>query len=403
MRHAVRERNDSSGAAPKAKSTPKAAPASLRIGEADDSFEQEAERRANDVIAGGSATRDWSLSRMSVNAPESMPDESAASETLNPTPAGAAGGSVVPAIVHEVLDSPGRPLDASTREFFEPRFGYDLSGVRVHTGEQAAESARAVQARAYAVGHDVVLDSGHAAGADRRVLAHELVHTLQQERGGAMALQRQPPPPSAPPPEMKLVDDFAAKFPAAANLIKPNPAAMKLIKEAFDAGAIFGGFAEDGPDKAEGRAYTVGHTVYVPKTRANPPVEAMRDFLFELNNAIRQPKFAAVQAAAAAGAKSDTAAARKYAHDTAEGEVEGMLRLGEVWFETKAKYLGKKAHDFDAYDAEFFLSEYQSFKDRKKTKEDIVNDVLQRKYDTGTLKGKTVEQHYMEQYQSLAK
>jgi len=52
--------------------------------------------------------------------------------------------SEVPPIVHEVLRSSGRPLDATTRAFFEPRFGYDFSQVRVHTDARAAESARAV-------------------------------------------------------------------------------------------------------------------------------------------------------------------------------------------------------------------------------------------------------------------
>src|SRR5256885_848179 len=48
----------------------------------------------------------------------------------------------VPASVHDVLNSPGQPLDSQTRDFIEPRFGQDLGHVRVHTGRQAAESAR---------------------------------------------------------------------------------------------------------------------------------------------------------------------------------------------------------------------------------------------------------------------
>src|SRR5262245_44078336 len=55
----------------------------------------------------------------------------------------------VPPIVHEVLRSPGQPLDAQTRAFMEPRFGHDFSGVRVHTDARAAESAQAVNSLAY--------------------------------------------------------------------------------------------------------------------------------------------------------------------------------------------------------------------------------------------------------------
>ncbi len=38
--------------------------------------------------------------------------------------------SSVPPIVHEVLRSPGQPLNPATREFMEPRFGHDFSRVR---------------------------------------------------------------------------------------------------------------------------------------------------------------------------------------------------------------------------------------------------------------------------------
>lgn len=94
-----------------------------------------------------------------------------------------AGSTAVPPIVHEVLRSPGHPLDAATRAFFEPRFGHDFSKVRLHTGSQAAESTNAVQARAYTVGREIVFGvneykPGTAAGS--AVLAHELTHVVQQ-------------------------------------------------------------------------------------------------------------------------------------------------------------------------------------------------------------------------------
>jgi len=54
----------------------------------------------------------------------------------------------------------GRPLGESERAYFEPRFGHDFSQVRVHTGTQAAESARAVNAWAYTVGQDVMFGAG---------------------------------------------------------------------------------------------------------------------------------------------------------------------------------------------------------------------------------------------------
>ena len=108
----------------------------------------------------------------------------------------------VPPIVHEVLRSPGQPLDAHTRSFFEPLFGHDFSRVRVHKDAKAGESARAVNALAYTVGRDVVFDAGQFApemSAGRKLLAHELTHVVQQ-RGSARALHRQAASPSKPAP-----------------------------------------------------------------------------------------------------------------------------------------------------------------------------------------------------------
>jgi hypothetical protein len=100
---------------------------------------------------------------------------------------GRAGPSEAPKIVHDVLSSGGSSLDPATRAFMEPRFEHDFSHVRVHTDARAAESASAVNARAYTVGSDIVFGSGQfdqASPAGRRLLAHELAHTLQQGGGG---------------------------------------------------------------------------------------------------------------------------------------------------------------------------------------------------------------------------
>ncbi len=89
----------------------------------------------------------------------------------------------VPPIVHEVLRSPGQPLDAGTRAFMEPRFGHDFSGVQVHTDAKAAESAQAVNALAYTVGNAIVFGAGQYrpdAVQGRQLVAHELTHILQQ-------------------------------------------------------------------------------------------------------------------------------------------------------------------------------------------------------------------------------
>jgi Domain of unknown function (DUF4157) len=91
--------------------------------------------------------------------------------------------TTAPEIVHEVLQSPGRPLDRETRTFMESRFGHDFSGVRVHTDEKAASSASAVAADAYTVGHKIVFGHGlyvPSTATGRRLIAHELTHVVQQ-------------------------------------------------------------------------------------------------------------------------------------------------------------------------------------------------------------------------------
>ncbi|MEO8577440.1 MAG: DUF4157 domain-containing protein, partial [Gemmatimonadales bacterium] len=98
-----------------------------------------------------------------------------------------------PGVVHDVVRTPGRPLDAEIRSFMEPRFGKDFSQVRVHTDANSAESAKAVDAQAYTFGRHVVFGPGRyvpATNEGRSLLAHELAHVIQQEK--APALQRKP-------------------------------------------------------------------------------------------------------------------------------------------------------------------------------------------------------------------
>ncbi len=101
----------------------------------------------------------------------------------------------VPAIVHEVLNSPGQPLDLFMRASIEPRFGHDFSRVRVHTDAQAAESAKAVNALAYTVGWEIVFGRGRYRPQTRegeKLLAHELTHVVQglQQRPSGILLSQ---------------------------------------------------------------------------------------------------------------------------------------------------------------------------------------------------------------------
>ena len=103
--------------------------------------------------------------------------------------------ATAPPIVHDVLRRPGLPLDAQTRNAVGARFDFNFSDVRVHSDAQAAQSARAVDAAAYTVGHNIVFDAGEFQPHSPRgqdLLRHELMHVRQQRSavssGGALAI-----------------------------------------------------------------------------------------------------------------------------------------------------------------------------------------------------------------------
>ncbi len=161
------------------------------------------------------------------------------------------GPDMVPPIVHDVLRSPGEPLPQEIQAYMEPRFGHDfskvrvqgagkqlsparlmigdsgdiheleaekwaekimglsepaksdipsqhfrhdLSRVRIHTDTKAVESAQMMNARAYTVGNDIVFGHGQYQPASvhgQRLLAHELVHVIQQNHDANVpSLQR---------------------------------------------------------------------------------------------------------------------------------------------------------------------------------------------------------------------
>ena len=95
--------------------------------------------------------------------------------------------TVTPKIQNQIgsLRGGGQPLSEFDRSFFESRFGYDFSQVRVHSDSRAAESAHVLKARAYTIGSDIAFGfREYAPGTltGRRLLAHELTHVVQQKR-----------------------------------------------------------------------------------------------------------------------------------------------------------------------------------------------------------------------------
>lgn len=87
----------------------------------------------------------------------------------------------------------GEPLPLGTRSYFESKMSTDFSDVRVHTGAGADEAARAINAKAYTVGSDIVFSEGNytpESKSGKKLLAHELTHVIQQ-RADDHSVQRQ--------------------------------------------------------------------------------------------------------------------------------------------------------------------------------------------------------------------
>ncbi|MFF4586528.1 DUF4157 domain-containing protein [Streptomyces sp. NPDC001388] len=112
--------------------------------------------------------------------PRAQPEEHQHGAGCGHEETGQAAPSVQRSAVHDVLRSPGRPMDDATRTDMEARLGADFSDVRLHTDAAARASAAEVGARAYTSGSHVVIGDG---GADKHTLAHELTHVIQQRQG----------------------------------------------------------------------------------------------------------------------------------------------------------------------------------------------------------------------------
>src|SRR5271166_1077166 len=97
-------------------------------------------------------------------------------------------------LIHAALRSPGQPLDSESRNFMRASLGYDFSNVRVHADGSASQSAQSVDALAYTTGSHIVFGPGQYApgtAAGKHLLAHELVHVIQQQNSASAQIQCQ--------------------------------------------------------------------------------------------------------------------------------------------------------------------------------------------------------------------
>lgn len=165
--------------------------------------------------------------------------------------AGSAGGGVDEAVESRIraLRGRGQPLHPTEKRFFESRFGRDFSRVRLHTDGQSQDLAKRVNAKAFAVGENIVFGRGYyqpGTRDGRELMAHELTHVVQQGKAPATGARDA---------------GTANKTPAA----KTNGAAKTTITTPANAPAIHRQAAE-------------GETVHRAPEDRGPVLDKIRDF-----------------------------------------------------------------------------------------------------------------------------
>ena len=164
--------------------------AKLTVGEPGDKYEQEADWMANQVMRMVVPDKPNTDSVQPVE--DSLQRKCAACEqeeekiqTKPSIQTATDGGFEAGDNIESQLNSSkggGSPLAPEVRSFMEPRFGADFSGVRVHTGSDAVQMNRELNAQAFTHGSDVYFGVGKSAG-NNELTAHELTHVVQQNPG----------------------------------------------------------------------------------------------------------------------------------------------------------------------------------------------------------------------------
>ncbi len=149
--------------------------AKLKVGPANDTYEQEADRVADRIMR--------------------MPDKpgssaAKASGERHPIKRVNTANRKSNSISDRTISKDGgRPLSEYTRSFMEPQFGADFSKVRIHTDKNTQQIASRINARAYTFGNHIGLNRGESEN-DRGLMAHELTHVVQQNGNNCGIIQR---------------------------------------------------------------------------------------------------------------------------------------------------------------------------------------------------------------------
>jgi len=115
--------------------------------------------------------------------------------TTNIQANGETGTSVSNSVANKVNSSKGsgNNMDGNTQSFMQNNLGTDFSKIKIHTDTEAIQMNQELNAKAFTVGNDIYFNEGQyqpASDSGKHLLAHELVHTIQQGGSNVKTIQR---------------------------------------------------------------------------------------------------------------------------------------------------------------------------------------------------------------------
>jgi hypothetical protein len=88
----------------------------------------------------------------------------------------------------------GSQMHGTTKSFMENRFGTDFSNVNIHTGNDASQLSKDLNAQAFTMGNHIYFNEGKyqpESSTGKHLLAHELTHTIQQKQSSGKVIQKE--------------------------------------------------------------------------------------------------------------------------------------------------------------------------------------------------------------------
>lgn len=221
--------------------------AKLKVAPSSDRFEAEADRIADTVTqAPAAGALPGGISRQSISSVQRKCSHCEEEEKLQRKSSGTERGvgPVSHSLEHSIESARrgGHDMSRPVRGYFEPRFGADFSGVRLHTDSNAGNLASAIGAHAFTTQQDIFFAHGQYqpdSPAGRRLLAHELTHTMQQRGTNSLHLQREEDEKGGlPPADLELGTTDKILIGAFAGPAYPMGATVHSMVEATGTGFV---------------------------------------------------------------------------------------------------------------------------------------------------------------------